>query len=198
MTTDTPAEESQDETEVIEDELVEVEGPEVTDPHELGLDLPEDADEASQLLLSEVKTAREEAGSYLDDLQRVAADFDNYRKRVQREMAHNVERASQRVVQNLLPVLDSFDLALSHETETPSEEKLLGGVRGTHAQLLDVLAKEGLEVIPSVGVEFDPELHEAVLNEAAGDGPLMVVAEMRRGYTLRGRVIRPTMVTVGD
>lgn len=166
-------------------------------PEDLGLSLPEDPAEARRVLLEAVATAQGEAATYLDDLKRVAADFDNYRKRTQREMAENIERASQRVVMGLLPALDSLDLAVDHEAETPSEANLLGGVRSTRDQLLAVLNQEGLEVIPTVAEEFDPAIHEAVSMEGAGDA-LVVTAEMRRGYTLHGRVIRPAMVAVGQ
>lgn len=164
---------------------------------ELGLSLPDDPAEANHVLLESLATAQGEAAAYLDDLKRVAADFENYRKRTQREMTENIERASQRVVMGLLPVLDSLDLAIDHEPESPSEEKLLGGVRSTRDQLLAVLIAEGLEVIPSIAEEFDPAVHEAVSMEGSGD-TLVVTAEMRRGYTLRGRVIRPAMVAVGE
>lgn len=139
----------------------------------------------------------DEAQQYLDDLRRVAADFDNFRKRTQREMAETVERASQRVVMGLLPVLDSFDLAVAHEPETDSEANLLGGVKSTHQQLLDALVSEGLGVIPTIGEPFDPNVHEAVTMEGDPEHPV-VVGEMRRGYMLHGRVIRAALVAVGE
>lgn len=166
------------------------------DPHELGIDLPEDREEAEDLLLREVAVAREEAGNYLEDLQRLAAEFDNYRKRALRELAQNVERASQRVIENVLPVLDTFDSAFTHEAQTPTEEKLISGMRSTYHQLLDVLQKEGLELIPALGEEFDPEVHEAVTAPGEGDGALVVTEELRRGYRLKGRIIRPALVSV--
>src|SRR5690606_40091623 len=104
-------------------------------------------DEAIALRLEERRTARIEAMSYLDDLRRVAADFENCRQRATREQQTTVERAAERVLQAMLPVLDSFDAALNIEAHSESEEKLLGGMRGLHAQLMDVLAKEGLEQI---------------------------------------------------
>lgn len=186
--------------------------------------LPDDPAEARDLLLEELQQARADAQSYLDDLQRVtadfddyranavpgdeaqkylddlkrvAADFDNYRKRSQRDMAETVERASQRVVAGLLPVLDSLDLAVAHEPETENEANLLGGVKSTRQQLLDALATEGLAVIPTVGVPFDPEIHEAVTMEGSPDHPV-VVGEMRRGYSLHGRVLRAALVAVGE
>ncbi len=162
---------------------------------ELGIDLPDDADEAIRTLLGELETARSDAGTYLDDLKRVAADFDNFRKRALREQQSIVERASERVLTALLPVLDSFDAALQIEPDSISAEKLLGGMRSTHAQLMDVLAKEGLEPIPTFEEPFNPEVHEAVTS--TGDGSRLVVAqELRRGYVLRGKVLRAALVAL--
>ncbi len=170
--------------------------PPLIDPHALGLELPDDREAALQLVLNELAGAREEAGLYLSDLQRVAADFDNFRKRMLRDQAENIERASQRVVVGLMPTIDTLEAALATDAETPAEKKLLDGVRGTLNLLLDTLAKEGLEVIPTVGSPFDPELHEAVLAPEPGDGRLIVTQEMRRGYTLKGRLLRAALVAV--
>ncbi len=188
------------EPEIVEAEILEAE--EVVDdlatlePSDLGLDLPADPAEARRLLLGEVARSRRDAGEYLTDLQRVAAEFENYRKRVSRDRADIVERAAQRVVVGLLPVLDSFDSAFTHEPQTPTEEKLVDGIRSTYHQLLDVLKKEGLEVVPSLGEPFDPEVHEAVSAPTEGEGSLVVAQELRRGYRLNGRVIRPALVIV--
>jgi molecular chaperone GrpE len=191
-TTDIPAEEPQ----LPSVEIVVDEEPPLIDPHSLGLELPDEPEEAIQLLLRELVAAREEAGSYLADLQRVAADFENFRKRMLRDQADNIERASQRVVMSLMPTLDTLEAALTTEAETPAEKKLLEGVRGTLELLLDTLAKEGLEVVPTVDVEFNPEVHEAVLAPEPGDGRLIVTQEMRRGYTLKGRLLRAALVAV--
>ena len=160
----------------------------------LGLDLPDDREEAVGVLLDALATTRGAADAYLGDLQRVAAEFENFRKRAAREREETIARAAQRVVQALLPVLDSFDQAFAHQAQTPSEQQVLAGVRGTFHQLMDVLSKEGLETIPAVGEDFDPEVHEAVAG--GGDGDLMVSRELRRGYALKGRVLRPAMVVV--
>jgi molecular chaperone GrpE len=182
------------EVEIVEGEVV-VEGDGPPDPAALGLDLPADKDEAIQLLLSELHVARAEATSYLDDLRRVAADFDNFRKRATREQQTTVERASERVLQAMLPVLDSFDAALQVLAETETEQKLLGGMRSTHAQLMDVLAKEGLEPVPTWGEPFDPEVHEAVMSTGEG-AKLTVSQELRRGYRLRGKLLRAALVAL--
>ena len=166
------------------------------DPESLGLDLPEDPGEAMTVVLEALAQARMDADRYLDDLRRVAADFENYRKRTQREMAAMVERASERVVRQLLPVLDSFEGAVAMEANSEIEEKLLVGVRNTYDLLLDVLAKEGLEPIEAWDQPFDPHVHEAVSTAGNGDGTLRVAQELRRGYKLRGKVLRPALVAV--
>jgi molecular chaperone GrpE len=107
-----------------------------------------------------------------------------------------VRRSSQRLVEALLPVLDSFDSAFTHEASTPVEKLMLEGMQSTYQQLLDVLTREGLEIVGTVGEPFDPNVHEAVMG--GGSGHLTVTAEMRRGYTLGDRVIRPAMVGVSD
>ena len=126
----------------------------------------------------------------------VAADFDNFRKRMLRDQVDNIERASQRVVIGLMPTIDTLEAALTTEAETPAEKKLLDGVRSTLELLLGTLGKEGLETISTVGAPFDPEVHEAVLAPEPGDGRLIVTQEMRRGYTLNGRLLRAALVAV--
>jgi molecular chaperone GrpE len=159
----------------------------------LGIDLPEDPDEAIALLLIRLEESRDEATAYLDDLRRVAADFDNYRKRTTREQAVIVDRAAERVVGELLPVLDTFDAAVAATAETDQERNLLSGMINTREQLLTALEREGLEVLPTIGETFDPEVHEPV-GAPGGINDLIVSSELRRGYRLRGRVIRPAMV----
>ena len=180
------------EAEIVEAELVD----ESSDLLErLDIELPDDPDVAVAVLTDALVTAQATAASYLDDLRRLAAEYENFRKRAARERQETIERSSQRLVESLLPVLDSFYAAFAHEAQSPSEEKLLAGVRGTYVQLMDILSKEGLAPITAAGEPFDPTYHEAV--SGGGDGELVVTAEMRRGYTLKGRIIRPTLVAVG-
>lgn len=165
------------------------------DPHSLGLELPDDPDEAIAMLLRELADVRDEATSYLDDLKRVAADFDNYRKRSMRESATVVDRAAERVIRNLMPVLDTFDAALSTEPKTDSERQLYSGLINTRQQLLKALEAEGLEVIPTIGEKFDPEVHEPA-GAPEGGGELIVSDELRRGYMLNGKVLRAALVAL--
>jgi molecular chaperone GrpE len=134
-----------------------------------------------------------ERDEYLDALQRLQADFENYRKRVARSSADAADRASGEVVAKMLPVLDAFDLAAAHFLNAPSEEaEALAQARGL---LLDALAKEGLERIDEVGVAFDPHVHDAVAHIEGDDGPT-VDQVMRAGYLWKGSVLRPAMVRV--
>ncbi len=162
----------------------------------LGLSLPDDPDEARSILLHELHEAREEAGELLNNMQRLAAEFDNFRKRTERDQAENVQRAGQRVIESILPALDSFDAALSIEATTETETKMLDGMRGTHALVIEALAREGFAPIEAIGQPFNPAMHEAVsVNPGAGDQ--IVEQELRKGYVMRGRVIRPSLVIVG-
>lgn len=176
------------EPEVVIGEIVEA-------PKAPGIDLPEDRDEAIEHLQGLLAESQQEASAYLDDLRRVAADFDNFRKRAIREQSATVDRAAERVVRGLLPVLDSFDAALAIEAGTDAERRLLSGMIGTREQLLTALEQEGLEVIPTVGEPFDPEVHEPV-GAPDGAGPFVVDQELRRGYRLGGKVLRAALVVL--
>ena len=178
------------------EELMDASPTEVEERPLPSIELPDDPAEAVPILLAALGTAQAEATGYLDTMQRVAAEFDNFRKRTAREREEIIDRASQRVIERLLPTLDSFDGALAYEPQTDGEEKILAGMRDTHRLLLEALAADGFEPIEASGVPFDPAVHEAVTGPSGdGEGELLV-QEMRRGYTLRGRVIRAALVAV--
>lgn len=146
---------------------------------------------------SELEQARAEAAGYLDDLRRLQAEFENYRKRMLKVQTHMAARASASIVEKLLPVLDNFELALIAADRTKDYEAMVRGVEIVYGELLEVLHKEGLERIDAVDKPFDPALHEAVM-QVDGEGEhLVVVDEMRSGYKVGGRVVRPAMVKVG-
>jgi len=137
--------------------------------------------------------AREVERDLREAAQRVQADFENYRKRVLREQTEIRERATEGLVGQLLPVLDSFELALGILGD--AEEKVRKGVELVYAEFLGVLERAGLERIETDGAPFDPNVHEAVLSED-GDGDPVVAETMRGGYRLKGKVLRPAMVKV--
>jgi molecular chaperone GrpE len=164
---------------------------------DLGIDLADDPFESRQQLITALMVTRQEAGEYLETMHRIAAEFDNFRKRVERDRVELIQRAAQRLITDMLPTLDSFDAALAFEPQTPAEEKILDGMRSTRAQLLDLLQAEGLEPIAAENTPFDPAVHEAVSGPSLqGEGELMVAGELRRGYTLNGLVLRAALVAV--
>ena len=142
--------------------------------------------------------ARAQAASYLEDLKRLKAEFENYRKRMVKEQTNMIERASASVVERLLPILDNFELALMAADRTKDYESMVRGVEMVYGELLEVLKREGLERIDSLHQPFDPELHEAVMHAEGEGDEIVVLDEMRPGYKLGGRVIRPAMVKVGS
>lgn len=127
----------------------------------------------------------------------LAAEFDNYRKRVAREQEAIVSFGNERILLAILPFLDNLERAISQSNDTGSVEALLSGVRITYDQILAELRKFGLEPVSSVGEPFDPNLHEAIAKvfwEGTPEGT--VLAEIRKGYLLNGRLLRPAQVTV--
>jgi molecular chaperone GrpE len=128
--------------------------------------------------------------TYLEDLQRLQAEFENYRKRMMREQTEIAGRAAAGLIERLLPVVDNLDRALAHEDES-------SGLRLIRKELMDVLAAEGLEEISALGERFDPHLHEAVeSHEDATVSDPVCSAVYRSGYRLKGKVLRPAMVGV--
>lgn len=133
---------------------------------------------------------------HLDDLRRVAADFDNFKKRTARDQAQLVARASARVVEALLPVLDDLDLAMRAVDQGGDIEKLAGGVKLVREKLHETLGRVGVERIDALDTAFDPNLHDAVI-DAGGEGDdTVVVEELRPGYKIAEHVLRPAMVKV--
>ena len=129
--------------------------------------------EAAAAVESDLSQLEGERAELVDTLRRVQADFENYRKRVLREQTALVERATERLVEDLLPVLDSFDGALGSlaGADSPETEKVRDGVLGIHAQLVSALEKAGLERIEADGAPFDPNEHEAVLQDSGARRP---------------------------
>ena len=154
-----------------------------------GTDAAADAVQHDIDALDVLAATEKERDEYLDALRRLQADFENYKKRVQRQQAETMERAGEDLAVKLLPVLDTLDLARQHGAGE--------GVEQIATALFDVLAKEGLERVDAVGAPFDPNEHEAVQHEEGdgADGPV-VAGLMRAGYRWKGRLVRAAMVTV--
>ena len=152
----------------------------------------EEAD-AAALVEEDLAALQDERDELRQLAQRVQADFENYRKRALREQTSLVERATEGLVEQLLPVIDNFELALANIGD--ADEKVRKGVELVHSELLGVLEKAGLERIDALGKPFDPNEHEAVAQED-GDGEPVVCDILRSGYRHKGRVLRPATVRV--
>jgi molecular chaperone GrpE len=144
----------------------------------------------------ELAETRHKAEEYREHLQRLQAEFENYRKRVLKEQTRAVELAAQPFILRLLEVLDEFDLALIAAERQPDFESFRKGVELVYAKLADALRAEGLERIQADGHAFDPMEHEALMQSGDGEGEPRVAEVFRQGYRLKGRVIRPASVRV--
>lgn len=148
-------------------------------------------------LEGELEVAREEAARNLAAAQRWQAEFENFRKRQTAQAADQATRAGQRIVEELLPVLDNLERAIDHTVRGGDLDHLVKGVESVHAQILGVFTKEGVEVIDPFGQAFDPTMHHAVNQVEDPELPEHTVVEVfQKGYTMGGRVVRPAMVVV--
>lgn len=130
---------------------------------------------------------------------RIRADFDNFRRRTNEENAKRVKFASQSVIEKLIPLIDNFERALQVQATSEDAKQIQSGVDMIHRQLLDVLNAEQVEVIEAVGQPFDPNFHQAVMQEPSDEFESGIVTmELQKGYTMHGRVIRPSMVKVAE
>jgi len=151
-------------------------------------------EERELTLEQQVAALEAERDAHLNDLKRVAADFDNYRKRVARDQESLVARAHERLVKELLPVLDDLERALA-AAEQHQEAQLEEGVRLVHRELEAALRREGLAEIETNG-HFDPHVHEALLSQPSDRDEGSILEVVQKGYTLGGLVVRPARVVV--
>jgi molecular chaperone GrpE len=174
--------------------------PEVVDPgatEEEPEAVPEEEAETAHeevlALAKELKAVREERDEYLNDMLRMRAELENSRKRLERERARIVQLASERLMRELLPVMDNLERAIEAEGD------IREGVRATHDQLVGVLARQGLEPVTSDGEIFDPAFHEAVMTRPSDEHEEDTVLQtLERGYILNGRPLRPAKVIVAS
>jgi len=171
-----------------------------TDNNENVEQTPEERAMAADAAATDAETARLTAD--LDDLRqtllRRQADFDNYRKRIEKERADDSKRATARVVEGLIPVIDGFEHALAAHREK-EYEVYSKGFELIYKQLLDNVSRMGVERLDPTGKVFDPHLHQAIMQvEDENFGSNIVVEEFQKGYILKDRVIRPAMVKVNQ
>ena len=156
------------------------------------------AEQAAPSEQQELDNLKKERDSLYDRLLRKQAEFENYKKRMEREKSDYVQFASAELMKELLGALDSFDLAIrTAAADGKGGENTLRGFELIYKQLQDTLTRFGLKPIEAKGKKFDPNFHQAVSTQAATDvEENTVIDEMRKGYTLNGRLLRPAMVSV--
>lgn len=157
----------------------------------------ETAQSASSASEQKPQSLEVELKAVQDRYLRLAAEFENYKKRVQKDQAEYTRYAHERLLRELLPVLDNFQRALQHAQQSGGTNGLIEGVELTCKQYLEVLSRFGVRPIPSVGQPFDPAVHQAVATvDPQGQAPNTIVEEYEKGYYLHDRVLRPAIVTV--
>ncbi|KLU65998.1 MULTISPECIES: nucleotide exchange factor GrpE [Desulfosporosinus] len=150
-------------------------------------------------LEAELTQVKAKADEYYDRFLRLQAEFDNYRRRTQKEKTEIVKYASEQLVSELLPVLDNFERATSSAQNNPDITAFSQGVDMILRQLQTALSKVGLKPMEAVGQPFDPNLHDAVMRVESEDHPEnTVVEELQKGYFLKEKVLRPSMVKVSN
>jgi molecular chaperone GrpE len=143
-----------------------------------------------------LENEKERSMDLLRRLQYLQADFENYRKRVEKEMGDAKRFSNERLLSDLLTVKDELDLAFAKARETKQSPVLLEGVGMIQKRLQNILSKEGIERVPGEGSMFNPDYHEAALRVVSDEEEGTVVEEVRAGYMLKGRVLRPSIVKV--
>ena len=187
--------------ELKEEELKEAEDAKASEAEEDTQESEETAEEAAdsgkESGEEKEEEVKEEGKEESDDLRylRLMADFQNYKKRVEKEKRDLYSYANEKIMGDLLTVMDNFERALEHDADETFKE----GIEMIFKQLQDVLEKSGLAEIPALGEEFDPNVHSAVMTEETEDYESgKVSGVMQKGYTLNGKVIRPSMVKVAN
>lgn len=146
--------------------------------------------------MSEVDTLKGQLDGTKNRLLRALADFDNYKKRAALERDQFVQFANESLITSLLPILDGFNRAMEAGKKSKAGEEMTKGIALVKKQLEDILKKHGVKEIEALGKPYDPNLHEAILQKEHSGPEGIIIEEMQKGYTLHGRVIRPSMVIV--
>jgi len=149
-----------------------------------------------EILKKKLEEKENEAKEYYDLLIRLKADFENYKKRVAKEKEEFLEYANEELLKKILSVVDNLERALDSTKESKNFDALYKGLEMILKQFRDILKKEGVIAIESVGKPFDPVYHEAIMQVPSEDQDNIVVEEIRKGYMFKNKVLRPAMVTV--
>ncbi|WP_277351650.1 nucleotide exchange factor GrpE [Paenibacillus aquistagni] len=154
-------------------------------------------EQEANALNAELQQAKKESEENYQRLLRAQADFDNFRRRTQKEKEDLAKYASQKLIEEIVPVLDNFERAMATKPGTPEVKSFAKGMDMIFRQLQQVLEQEGLQAMNTVGEAFNPEFHQAIMQvESDEHEEGIVVEEVQRGYMLKDRVLRPAMVKV--
>ena len=157
----------------------------------------QESDQGISKMQEELETARAENTAAADMMLRLAAEMDNYKKRVDKDRQSLIKFGCQGLVQELLPIMDNFQRAIQSADQSRDFDSFFEGVEMIFKQMYDALERKGIKSIDAVGETFDPNIHEAVMQVTSEEYPEnTVVEELQKGYMLHDRVIRPSMVAV--
>ncbi len=144
-----------------------------------------------------VELLKQEAARYKDQLLRTAADFDNFKKRTRKESSEAEKKGREEILRDLLPVFDNLERAMTHAEKATDVQSVSDGIRMVLRQFMDTLTRLGIERVATVGLPFDPSVHEAIQHLESTEHPAGTVAvEIQGGYRTPERLIRPAMVVV--
>jgi molecular chaperone GrpE len=199
-TVNTEAEEIQDSENVeLTEETASTEGMSIEQAIEEEVEHSGETDAATEELQKEIQLLQVKLSETENKYLRLHADFDNFRRRTRLDQEAAEKYRAQKLVTDLLPVLDNFERALVMEADNEQTKSLLQGMDMVYRSLLEALKQEGVEQIEAVGKDFDPQYHHAVMQgEDENFGSGAVIQEFQKGYLLKDRVIRPSMVKVNQ
>ncbi len=158
----------------------------------------EDPETMLKDIRAELENEKAKSEDYLRRMQYLQADFENYRKRVEKETSDSRQFGNQRLLSDLLVVNDELELALREAKESKENPTIVEGVGMVYKRLQSIMSKEGVEKIHSLGSKFNPDLHDAALRVVSDKEDGTIVEEIRQGYTLKGKVLRPSIVKVAE
>ncbi|HIW12298.1 MAG TPA: nucleotide exchange factor GrpE [Candidatus Salinicoccus stercoripullorum] len=147
---------------------------------------------------AEIESLKEQVEAEENKYLKMLAEFENYKRRTKQEIELNNKYKDQNIAESLLPILDNLERALKIEGETEAFKSLSKGVEMVYNDLVNTLMSHDINEIKATGEVFDPNYHQAVMTEASGDEPGIIIEEFQKGYTLKDRVIRASMVKVSE
>ncbi|MCX5819670.1 MAG: nucleotide exchange factor GrpE [Deltaproteobacteria bacterium] len=160
------------------------------------VEVPAKKDQVEELMVK-LQEAEEKAAENYDKYVRAVAELDNYRKRAAREKADAIQYGNENLLRDILPLVDGMDRALEHACNSEDFDAFRKGLKLLQGQLMGCLQKHGVEMIDTAGKDFDPHIHEAMMQvESAQHEDSQVVGEFEKGYLLNGRLLRPAKVSV--